>query len=103
LAAHTLEAPLLQEAQEHQLGGRADFPDLVQEDGSSVRQLEPAPLLLDGARERALLMAEKLAVQHSFGVDGAIRLHEGAVATVAVVMNDAGDKSLSCAALSLNQ
>jgi hypothetical protein len=42
---------------------RRNITDLVEEQRPIVRQFEPADFLGDGAGERALLMAEQLALQ----------------------------------------
>src|SRR5206468_12964300 len=54
LAAHALEPPLLQEAQEHQLRGRRQVADLVEEDRAGVGQLETALLLLEDRKSTRL-------------------------------------------------
>ena len=101
--SHPLEASLLKEPQKHDLSRGADLANFVQEDGSGMGQLKPSPLLFHRSRERTLLVAEQLAVQHPFRVDGTVGLDEGPIAALAVVMDDAGDQSLPRAALSLNE
>ena len=60
LAAHPLDLPLLEHAQELGLQLEAQRADLVQEDRPAVRQLEPAEPSRVGAREGAALVAEQL-------------------------------------------
>ena len=65
--ANSLEPPFLQHAQQLRLHGQRNLADLVEKDRSTVRQLEPALTLTDGAREGPLLVAKQLALQQSLG------------------------------------
>ena len=70
------ERPLLQHAQELRLRGRRHLADFVEEQRAAVRQLERALPPRDGARERALLVAEQLGFEQGVGNGGAVERHE---------------------------
>src|SRR5450432_71073 len=63
LATHTLEALLLQDAQELGLQARRQLADLVQKERPPFGQLDPAALTCVCAGERALFVTEELALQ----------------------------------------
>src|SRR5262249_12026779 len=67
LTAESLEAMLLEEAQELPLQLRRQLADLVEEDGAARRRLEPAGLVLPRAGEGALHVAEELALDQVLG------------------------------------
>src|SRR5579863_1488146 len=56
-AAQTLELPLLQDAQKLRLNLQRNFTDFIEEDGSTMRQLEASHTLADSACECAFFMA----------------------------------------------
>jgi hypothetical protein len=62
-AADALELALLQHAQQLGLQGRRDLADLVEQQRAAVGQLEAALAHPVGAGERALLVAEQLALE----------------------------------------
>ena len=62
-AADALEAALLEHAQQLGLQLGLELADLVEEERAAVGQLEPAALALGRAGERALLVAEQLALE----------------------------------------
>ena len=62
-ATHSLEGALLQDAEQLGLHRRWHVADLIEEDGTSVCQLETPLPLIDGAGECPLLVAEELAFQ----------------------------------------
>ncbi len=72
--AHTLELPLLNEAQDLALQGQGKVADLVEEEGAVVGHLRLPHLAARGARERSLLVAEELVLEQGLGdrraVDG---------------------------------
>ena len=76
-AAHARDLPVLQHAQQLGLHGRGHVADLVQEQRAAVGLLEAAAPLRDGARERALLVAEQLALHELGGDRRAVHLDEG--------------------------
>src|SRR6185503_4189984 len=61
--AQASKAPLLEDLQQLRLHLQVEVPDLVQEHAAAVRDLEQARLAERGARERALLVAEQLALE----------------------------------------
>src|SRR5690606_18095846 len=63
LATQPPEGALLERAQELDLDVGLHLRDLVEEEGAPVGQLEAAGLLVQGAREGALLVAEELVLQ----------------------------------------
>ena len=67
-AADAAEIPLLERAQELGLQERRHLPDLVEEDGPAVGQLERAQPGCDRAREGPLLVAEQLGFQQVSGI-----------------------------------
>ena len=77
-AAEAPERLLLQHAQQLGLERQRNLADLVQEQSALVGQFEQPALLRPGVGERALLVAEQLALQQGFGnrraVDGQERL-----------------------------
>src|SRR6266850_6388513 len=76
LAAHPIEFPLLEDAQQRDLLVGREFADLVQEDRAAVRQLEPAEAALQGAGKGPLLMAEELRRDQVSWDGGAAHGHE---------------------------
>src|SRR5438552_3493976 len=76
ISAHPLKFPLLQDAQERNLGLRRKIPDFVQEDRASLRKFEPAQPPLQGSGERSLLMTEQLGCDQILGDRGAVHTHE---------------------------
>ena len=78
LRADPLDLALLQHAQQLRLRAQAHVADLVEEERAAVGLLELADLLRGGAGERALLVAEQLALDQLLGDRRAVDLHEGA-------------------------
>ena len=76
LRADALDLALLQHPQHLGLGAQAHVADLVEEDRALVGQLELADLLLGRPGERALLVAEQLALDQLLGDRGAVHLDE---------------------------
>src|SRR5258705_8877197 len=98
-AAEPLDLPLLQGAEELRLQVDAQAADLVEEEGSSVGQLELAQLARVGAGEGALLVSEQLGLEQRVRDRGQVDRHEGLRAPGALVVDGAGDELLSRAAL----
>src|SRR5207248_9272589 len=63
VAAERLVLPFLQDAQELHLDGGGQLADLVEEERAGRGLREASVLLHDGARERAALVAEELALE----------------------------------------
>ena len=72
LAADALEPALLEHAQELGLQAERQLADLVEEQRAAVGHLEAAGLLFGRAGERALLVAEQLALDQRLGERGAV-------------------------------
>ena len=64
--------PLLQHAQQLHLRRRRHLADLVEEERAAIGQLEAALPPIGGAGERALLVAEDLALEQRLGNRGAV-------------------------------
>src|SRR5512139_1909327 len=75
-AADALEPPLLQHAEQLGLELGPELADLVEEERASVGELEPAALALGRAGERALLVAEQLALEQLLAQRRAVDRHE---------------------------
>jgi hypothetical protein len=89
----------LQEAEQLDLRGEGDLAHLVEEDGAAVRLLEAALPAGDGAGERALLVAEQLALQQRLGERRAVEAHERGLRPGARVVDHLGDELLAGAGL----
>src|SRR5206468_184291 len=66
-AADPLELLHLEDTKQLRLQLQREIADLVQQQRAVVRELEPANPSRDGARERAALVSEELAVQEAGG------------------------------------
>ncbi|EAU66790.1 hypothetical protein STIAU_1021 [Stigmatella aurantiaca DW4/3-1] len=102
-AAHALELALLEHAQELGLEHQRHVADLVQEDGAVLGQLELALLGAGGAGERALLVAEQLALQQRVHDGRAVDADEGLGLVIGVVVDDTGEQLLARAALPVDE
>ena len=103
-AAHPLETPFLQHAQQLGLHRRRDVADLVEEQRAAVGLLETALALADGPGERAFLVAEQLTFQKGFREGGAVDGHELAgTERGRGVVDGAGDLLLAGPGLALDQ
>jgi hypothetical protein len=81
------------------LGAHAERRQLVEEQGSAVRFLEPAGARLGGAGERAGLVAEQLRLDQSLRQSGAVHHHQRPVPARGKVVEALGDQLLAGAAL----
>ena len=95
VAPDALELVLLQDAQDLDLCLLGHLPDLVEEDGAAVGQLESADAALHRARERASLVAEQLGLEQRGGQRRAVELDERAIMPLAVEMDRARDQLLT--------
>jgi hypothetical protein len=75
-APDALERLLLEHAQELRLEVERQVADLVQEERAVVGELEAPDPSRDGARERAPLVSEQLALEEPGGDGGAVELDE---------------------------
>src|SRR5258707_721627 len=78
-SADPFEFALLQDAQQFDLQGGRNLPDLVEEQRASVGELEATLLAADRAGERASFVSEQLALQKAFRQCSAIHFDEGLV------------------------
>jgi hypothetical protein len=67
VAADPRHHPLFEDAKQLRLRRQRQLPDLVEEERSSAGVLERPPAQPIGARERAALVAEQLALDELFG------------------------------------
>ena len=72
-----LDVARLQNAEQLRLERERHIPDLVEKDGSRVRQLEPADAIHLRVGERALHVAEQLTLEDAFGEPAQIDGDEG--------------------------
>ena len=77
--------------------------DLVQEDGAALGLPAEAVVVAVGAGERALDVAEELALEQGLGNGAAVDGHEGPVGPVAALVDGLGDEFLAGAALAVDQ
>ena len=87
-AADRGEALPFDGAEELGLGGKAQFPKLVEEEGSAVGPVEAALAVGQRARERSFLVAEKLAFKEVFGDGPAVHRNERLVAAGEMCIRD---------------
>src|SRR5262249_27732413 len=99
VAANTLESLLLEHTQHLGLGGQRHVADLGQEEGAAVALLELADAAAIGTGERALLVAEQLALQQVLRNGGAVEGQKWGLSAGAVLVDSAGDELLAGAAL----
>src|SRR5205814_9831278 len=78
VVADPLELALLQDAEQLDLKLGRGAVDLVEEDAAGVGRLEPAGPVVDGAGERALDVAEQLALEETLGQGTAVDPDVGA-------------------------
>src|SRR5690606_19801273 len=72
VAADALEGALLEHLEELHLRELRDLTDLVEKEGAAVGLLEATDATPIGARERALLVPEQLALEERLGEGGAV-------------------------------
>src|SRR5262249_28287961 len=96
---------VLEDAEDLGLSGKAHVPDLVEEEGSTMRQLELPWLSLGVAAADSRLggVAKQLALENGLGDRGAIDGHEGIRAARGPVMNRPGDQLLARSAFANDQ
>src|SRR6267142_5296546 len=99
----TLEALLLEDAQNFRLRAQAHIADFVQEERSAVGFLKFPRFVLGGARKTALEMSEELGLDQLFRNGRAVHFYEGSLAAQACGMQRVSDEFLAGAALAINQ
>src|SRR5690606_14300454 len=97
--ADAADLALLERAEHLRLSREAHVADLVEEEGAAVGLLELPDALLRGAGERALLVAEELALDELGRDRGAVDLDERAAGALGAVVDPAGDELLAGAGL----
>ena len=102
-APQSLDLALLESAQQLRLQLERHVADLVEKQRALVRQLEPADLLREGARERPLLVAEPLALEQPRRRGGAVHRHERPAPALARRVNGPRDQLLARAGLAEQQ
>ena len=103
LAADRADLALLQRAQQLLLHVGAHVPDLVEEEGPAVGQLEEALLVALGAGERPADVPEELALEERVGQRGAVLGEERLARPRALRVDGAGDQLLAGARLALDE
>src|SRR5690606_11853812 len=103
LLADALERAFLDHAQELALKLERDLADLVEEEGASVRKLEAADAVAQRAGERALHVAEELALEEIARDRGAVHADQRPLAARARVVDRARDQLLAGARLARDQ
>src|SRR5260370_5238772 len=78
-----------QEAQQFDLDVLVQLADLVEEQGAAVGNLEETLVIAVGAGERALAMAEQLALDEVFGKGAAVDRHKRHVLALALLVEGA--------------
>ena len=101
--ADPLEGAFLDHPQDLGLGFQGHVPDLVQEQGAPVGQLELAPAPLHRSGEGAPLVAEQLGEQQALREGGAVQADEAGLGPVAGEMDVAGQHLLAGAAFPRDQ
>ena len=102
-AADARDLPLLEHAQQLHLRRQRHVADLVEEQRARVRELEAPDATLGRAGERALLVAEQLALEQRLRQRPAVHGDERLVAPRTEPMDRARDELLARAALALDE
>ena len=103
LAAHPLDVPLLQGAQELDLEWQGGVADLVEEEGSEVCLFEAAEAALYGASESTLLVTKELRFDQGLRDGAEVDGDEGLVGARAELMDEAGHALLPGARFAAQQ
>src|SRR5262249_21200499 len=82
---------------------RGQVPDLVEEEGATLSKLHPAGLARCSAGERALLVAEQLALQEALGERHALEFDERALPTRPQLVDRASGQLFAGARLAADQ
>src|SRR5207249_4742469 len=93
--ADALELALLQDAEELDLQLVAHAGDFVEEDRAAVGRLEPAGLVVHGAGEGPLNMAEQLTLQQALAQGAAVDADVGPIGPGAVLVDRPGNQLLA--------
>src|SRR5260370_17369491 len=85
------------------MGGKGELGGFMGENGGSFGNFEKGFLVVDGAGERAFLMAEEFAFEERFGQRGTIKGEKQTVSALAVLVDSAGGKLLAGTAFAIDQ
>src|SRR5690606_24248571 len=88
--AEALHPALFEHPKELRLRGERHLAHFVEEHGAALRRLEETWLRRDGARERAALVAEELALEQRLRQRGAVQADEGCGAAASPLVDGAG-------------
>ena len=102
-AADRIDLAFLQRAQKLDLRFERQLADLVEEQRAAVGLLELADAAVDGARERALLVAEQDALDQVLRDRAAVDRDERLSGALALALNGARDQLLADAALAFDR
>ena len=97
--AQPLVLPLLEDAQQFDLGGGGQVADLVEEQRAPLRQLEAALAVGTGVGKSPGFVAEELRFEEAFRHPAEVDGHERSVRAVAGAVDGLGDQFLARAAL----
>src|SRR6185436_14709505 len=100
-AAQPAESLRLQNLQQLWLKLGSQVADLVQENGSPVRDLEETLLAVFGVGKGAFFVPEQLGIEKGGVESRAIHLHEGSLGTRAEVVNHPGHPTLTGSTLTI--
>ena len=98
-SAKAAELPLLQHAQQLDLRGRRHLRNFVEKERPAVRELEASFASIGRAGERALLVAENLALEQRLGNRGAVDRHKRHLRARAELVDGLGHQLLAGARL----
>ncbi len=101
--AQPFELPLLKYPQKFRLDLEWQIADLIEEDRSTISELEPAYPLTHRAGEGSFFVAEQLALSQRAGKCGAVDYDQRAVAPRASSVDRSGDKLFTGTGLPLDQ
>ena len=94
-ATHRAEAAGLDQAQQLHLHRQRYLANFIEEQSAAMRRFSQADLALVGASERALLVAEQLALEQRLGQAGTVDHHQWAVGPGAAHVHRTGEQFLA--------
>ena len=98
-SSQSLERLLLQDPKQLHLGSTGKVTDLIEEERSSIRELEATAMLPIRTGEGAALVTEKLRFEKRLRQRGYIHRHQGTFGSRARIMDRFGEKLFTGAAL----
>src|SRR5262249_11198696 len=97
------ERSLLNHPQEFHLHARRGISNFIQEEGSSVCNLEETFLVLHGSRERPLHVSEQFGIEQVVVERGAVLRHEDLILARRIVVDRLRNELFTGTVLSLNE